>query len=300
MASQRASRSRKAAQLPGDWVDAHKPIISDEVFAQVQVALKTRRRGRKPDGDSGTVEFLFRGVARCAECGATITGMARWAKGRHKVGYYICRAHLGPADRASKCPRSVYMRQPESDAQVAEQVLTFTRTLLKSLTRPPRQQARPDFEGQRQRSRAGKQRVIELVKKGLMAIDDVAKAVNDIDDELAAIDAQEAEYKATAGNDTVESRKARRGYCQQVIDEWPALSTHVRRGIITAFAAQILVGKDKSIRITWRDPSDLASAYADNKMPPLRAPSAVPALPEGKPSILSALLNNVPVAVGVR
>lgn len=50
-------------------------------------------------------------------------------------------------------------------------------------------------------------RVVEFVAKGLFTVEDVKVELNRLDDSLAAIEATEAEFKETAGNDTVETRK---------------------------------------------------------------------------------------------
>lgn len=131
------------------------------------------------------------------------------------------------------------------------------------------------------------------------------KAVNDIDDELAGVDAREAELRATAGNDTLEARKGAHGYCQQVLDEWPSLTVDVKRDILRAFARSMLLGKDLQVRISWRDPSEIAGAYADNKLPALRAvaappafraAAALPALPPAEPSLLRDMLEQTSTA----
>jgi DNA invertase Pin-like site-specific DNA recombinase len=73
--------------LPGEWVSSHEPIVSPELFAIVQKAMETRRPGRKPKDESRTANFLMRGMARCAMCGATLGAMFPH---KRDYGYYVC------------------------------------------------------------------------------------------------------------------------------------------------------------------------------------------------------------------
>ncbi|MDC0681563.1 recombinase family protein [Sorangium atrum] len=276
--SVRPSATRGVVQLPAEWIPAHEAIIDDETFNNAQLALRGRRRGRKPQDTSATANYLLRGFCRCAECGGSVAARPVDRSGRHKVGYYVCRGHVEQKEKGVRCKLSAWVRQPDADAAASEQFLTFARSLLTSLTRPPRQIEKPDFAAQRREIKMSRQRVVEFVATGLFTVDDVKTELNRLDDALAAIEAKEAEFKETAGNDTVETRKHARAYVQQIVDEWNVLPLDIQRSIIRSFSSKVEATKDKQIRTTWRDPSQISAAHGAQELPALRPAPNVAAL----------------------
>lgn len=107
--------------------------------------------------------------------------------------------------------------------------------------------------------------------------------LNRLDDALAAIDAKEAEFKETAGNDTVETRKHAHAYVQQVIDELGVLPLDIQRALIRSFSSKVEATKDRQIRTTWRDPSQISAAHGAQELPALRPAPNVAALPAPSP-----------------
>ncbi|AUX39748.1 uncharacterized protein SOCE26_011430 [Sorangium cellulosum] len=275
----RPKATRSVVQLPAEWVPAHEAIIDDETFNNVQLALRGRRRGRKPQADSATANHLLRGICRCAECGGSVAAIPRAIRSRALVGYYVCRGHVEQKEKGVRCKSATWLRQPDADAAAAEQFLTFARSLLTSLTRPPRRVEKPDFAGQRREIKTSRQRVVEFVAKGLFTVEDVKVELNRLDDALAAIEAKEVEFNETAGNDTVETRKNAHAYVQQIVDEWSVLPMDVQRALIRAFSSKVEATKDKQIRIVWRDPSGISAAHGAQELPALRASPFVAALP---------------------
>ncbi|XXT15330.1 recombinase family protein [Sorangium sp. So ce429] len=278
----RPQATRGAVQLPAEWIPAHEAIVDDETF-NVQLALRDRRRGRKPQAESATATHLLRSICRCAECGGSVAAIPPSRSGRHKVGYYVCRGHVEQKEKGVRCKSSAYLRQPDADAAVGEQFLAFARSLLTSLTRPPRQFEKPDFAAQRREIKIARQRVVEFVARGLFTVEDVKVELNRLDDALAAIEAKEAEFKETAGNDTIETRKHAHAYVQQIVDEWSTLQVDVQRALIRAFALKVEATKDKQIRITWRDPSQVSAAHGAQELPALRPAPIVAALAAPSP-----------------
>ncbi|KYF83311.1 hypothetical protein BE11_12955 [Sorangium cellulosum] len=279
----RPKATRGAVQLPAEWIPAHEAIVDDETFNNVQLALRDRRRGRKPQAESATANHLLRSICRCAECGGSVAAIPPSRSGRHKVGYYVCRGHVEQKEKGVRCKSSAYLRQPDADAAVGEQFLAFARSLLTSLTRPPRQIEKPDFAAQRREIKIARQRVVEFVSKGLFTVEDVKVELNRLDDALASIEAKEAEFKETAGNDTIETRKHAHAYVQQIVDEWSILQLDVQRALIRAFALKVEATKDKQIRITWRDPSQISATHGAQELPALRPAPIVAALPAPSP-----------------
>lgn len=69
-----------------EYKGKHKPIISKNLFYQVQEVLKKRSADT---GEKGKLKFLLRGIARCQVCGQRLTGEV------HPKGtYYRCLPNL--------------------------------------------------------------------------------------------------------------------------------------------------------------------------------------------------------------
>ncbi len=81
----------------------HEPLVSKELFDQVQAMLKRKNIPKKQKHD-----FYLRGLMRCGECGCMIT--ATIAKGHH---YYYC-------TRFKPCTQKKYMREEALDEKVLE------------------------------------------------------------------------------------------------------------------------------------------------------------------------------------
>ena len=94
----------------------HKPLISKALFDSVQ---KQVERFEKPRGNKGH-NFPFVGLAKCGECGASITGEEHI--GNYKNGnsqtftYYRCTKKLGPCSQE-------YVRQEEIEHQLKKQLI---------------------------------------------------------------------------------------------------------------------------------------------------------------------------------
>jgi hypothetical protein len=282
----RPSGHTGSAPLPGDWIDAHDPIVSPDLFAIVQKGLATRLSGRKPANESGTAPFLMRGIARCSLCNGAIGSIPR--RGRHKSGYYVCNRRLTASKYDKDCPDAPYLRQDTVDENVARDVGIFVKTIKKALVRPPAQIKKPDFEKRRSDVHRKRDNVLKLVAEGLVTFDAAAKTLREIENEIAGVDAAAAEYNAALTQDTSANRKGALAFIEQVSDEWDSLTIDVRRNVLSALAREIGVGKDKALRNVWKDAGELAVDYAIGALPALRAP-AIKALPPPRVRIADLL-----------
>jgi hypothetical protein len=275
-----------SAPLPGEWIDAHEPIVSSDLFAIVQRGLATRLSGRKPVTESGTASFLMRGVARCAICNGAIGAIPR--RGRHKSGYYVCNRRLTASKYEKDCPDAPYLRQDTVDESLPREVATFLKSIRKALGRSPAQIKKPDFEKRRADVHRKRDNVLKLVAEEIVTFDAAANTLREIESELAGVDAAAAEFNAALTQDTSENRKGALAFIEQVSDEWDSLPIDVRRNVLSALAREIAVGKDKGPRIVWKDAGELAVDYAIGALPVLRAP-AIKALPAPRVKIAELL-----------
>lgn len=91
-------KNKKQTRNPkAEWIcveNTHDPIISRDVFDQVQGQIANRRRTQK----DGTTQ-MFAGLLKCADCGWTMR-FGRQSNGNHP-GYYACGKYYQTVDR--KC-----------------------------------------------------------------------------------------------------------------------------------------------------------------------------------------------------
>jgi DNA invertase Pin-like site-specific DNA recombinase len=289
--SVRPKRHTRAEQLPAEWVDAHEPIIDKELFSRVQTALVSRRSpGRRPSAESQTAQFLLRGLAKCAYCGASMSAIAPQHRKRQHTGHYVCRRHREGRTEDQRCPKARYLRADTIESNARGFVLEWLSSLTKTLTRPPRKVEAPDFVAMRREIASKRQRVINLVADGVMSREEITEKVSELNHELAQIDAMEHDFGLTCSKDTVEARKAARAYALDVLDQWDALTVDVRRALLRFLAKAIVADERDGVRITWHEPSEIAAATAiGTAVPQLRA-EALPALPPATKSLVSELL----------
>ncbi len=112
-------KNKKVVQNPKEeWVrveNTHEPIISKDLFDQVQEQIATRRRMQK---DATTQ--IFAGLLKCADCGWSMT-FARNANAKNPFGYYVCGRHRAYRYKGGECTRH-YLRYDVLYAYVLERI----------------------------------------------------------------------------------------------------------------------------------------------------------------------------------
>ena len=100
-------KNKKVIRNPKEeWVrieNTHEPIISKDVFEQVQEQISVRRRQMK---DATTQ--IFAGLLRCADCGWSMS-FARNANANNPFAYYVCGKHRAYRYKGGECTRH-YLR----------------------------------------------------------------------------------------------------------------------------------------------------------------------------------------------
>ncbi len=100
-------KNKKVIRNPKEeWVrieNTHEPIISKDVFEQVQEQISVRRRQMK---DATTQ--IFAGLIRCADCGWSMS-FARNANANNPFAYYVCGKHRAYRYKGGECTRH-YLR----------------------------------------------------------------------------------------------------------------------------------------------------------------------------------------------
>src|SRR5262249_20686589 len=109
-----------------------------------------------------TRDWLLRANARCGLCGTIIACILRTDE--KSGGYYVCRHRTHP--RGERCSAAPYVRRDDTERLVRGAMLARVKELAVLLTKaPPKVRAKPtkDFEGEADRLRAAKTRLLTLV-----------------------------------------------------------------------------------------------------------------------------------------
>ena len=94
---------------------SHEPMIAKKLFDQIQQALRDNGKPRKKRGDKG---FVFKGLAKCGECGYAITAERKIKKSGLVFVYYRCTKK----SKTMVCSQSRFLRDGELASQVREHV----------------------------------------------------------------------------------------------------------------------------------------------------------------------------------
>jgi DNA invertase Pin-like site-specific DNA recombinase len=258
--------------LPVEWVNAHPPIISRDIFDQVQAALAGRRgKGPKPYQASGTAGWLLRGMAYCGICGALCGSAPAHKTSRHKVaGYYVCRHRTHPKRHQQRCTEAPYMRQPDGDTLIDREVKKRLAALPALLGQLPKTRGKVrDFETERKALIESRQRLVTLVKgkDSPFSVQDIMDAGREINNKLSVLAVDEREQAAEAGADTVDNRKAARTFVEGVAKRWDGFDAADRRLVIRTLVAKIVIRSTDTLDVEWKDSSaltaDITAAGAD-------------------------------------
>ncbi len=92
-------KSKKVTKVDeSEWLvcdNAHEPIISQELWDEVQSKLSSRKRKTK----ERRTEYIFRGLLKCADCGGTM----RIACPTNKSPYFVCTNSKGHNGGVGRC-----------------------------------------------------------------------------------------------------------------------------------------------------------------------------------------------------
>ena len=151
-------KNKKVVSNPEEeWVrieNTHEPIISKDVFEQVQEQIDERRRQTK---DAATQ--IFAGLLKCADCGWSMS-YARNANEKNPFGYYICGRHRAYRYKGGECTRH-YIRYDVLYTYVLERIRHWAVRARKDESRLLEELLK---SGDRERAAAAKRQTAELKK----------------------------------------------------------------------------------------------------------------------------------------
>lgn len=148
-------KNKKVVQNPKEeWVrveNMHEPIISKDLFDQVQEQIATRRRMQK---DATTQ--IFAGLLKCADCGWSMS----YAKKDISYAYYVCGRYRAYRYKGGECTRH-FIRYDVLYAYVLERIQHWAKRAKKDENKLPEDLLK---SGDRERAAAVKKQTAELKK----------------------------------------------------------------------------------------------------------------------------------------
>ena len=151
-------KNKKIVRNPKEeWVrieNTHEPIISKDVFEQVQDQIATRRRMQK---DATTQ--IFAGLLKCSDCGCSMS-YSRNDTASNPYAYYICSKHRAYRYKGGECTRH-YIRYDVLYTYILDRIRHWARRAEKDEERLLTELLR---SGDRERAAAVKKQTAELKK----------------------------------------------------------------------------------------------------------------------------------------
>ena len=151
-------KNKKIVRNPKEeWVrieNTHEPIISKDVFEQVQDQIATRRRMQK---DATTQ--IFAGLLKCADCGCSMS-YSRNDTASNPYAYYICSKHRAYRYKGGECTRH-YIRYDVLYTYILDRIRHWARRAEKDEERLLTELLQ---SGDRERAAAVKKQTTELKK----------------------------------------------------------------------------------------------------------------------------------------
>jgi DNA invertase Pin-like site-specific DNA recombinase len=266
----RPNKNRQLTQKPAEWVDAHEPIVTLQMWHAAQHALAGRRSyGRKPRATTITAEWLIRGLARCSLCGSVITAHPASARNKH-AGYYVCRKRYAPELKNATrepCQGAPWNRQDRIDPQIEKLTMRHIKALDGQLMRPPPPSPHaPNFGVRRKKLITARSNLVSMVTSGAWSMDVIKAEAARIERELAAIDAEERALSAEASADTVENRQGALSWVRSVASQWESMPVPARRAALAVMIDGIKIGPEE-IAVEWCDAATMAVRYAERRLP---------------------------------
>jgi DNA invertase Pin-like site-specific DNA recombinase len=243
----------------GTWIKGrHAPLVSPELFAQVQQGFAERRtRGNKPLSESRTNEWLLRAFARCLQCGRRMGAV--YGYGARGPGiqndYYACHG---------KCSAR-HVRVDAADADVGAQALARLVELRKELAAPPKKESKAegpavDFAQARAALTKKRDTLNDMRIEGNVTLEDYHGRMGKLDAQRAKLDAAER-AAGLAKRSPLQDEKRRRAALERIAEiekRWASRTVAQRRAILHSLATSVRIERDKRSVVAWRTAAELA------------------------------------------
>jgi hypothetical protein len=243
----------------GTWIKGrHAPLVSPELFAQVQQGFAERRtRGNKPLSESRTNEWLLRAFARCLQCGRRMGAV--YGYGARGPGiqndYYACHG---------KCSAR-HVRVDAADADVGAQALARLVELRKELAAPPKKESKAegpavDFAQARAALTKKRDTLNDMRIEGNVTLEDYHGRMGKLDAQRAKLDAAER-AAGLAKRSPLQDEKRRRAALERIAEiekRWASRTVAQQRAILHSLATSVRIERDKRSVVAWRTAAELA------------------------------------------
>ncbi len=242
------------------WIPSHEPIVDRLTWEEAQASLDGRRLGgRRHERESRTAGWLVRGIGVCRECNSRM-GSA-YSRFEGQGGYYVCRLRL----RTRECD-APYVSVSVTDRAVSRLVAARLRDLRHELAKPPDASSAnspaDDFETERGRLKAKRERTVDAMTDGTITREDMLARVKKIDRNLGRLElaAASAQRKATL---RAPRRRAEVLADVEVIDTaWRRATVAQRREILRRMARVVRLHVNHDPEPVWLEVEEMRTLTA--------------------------------------
>lgn len=245
------------ATLDG-WRVTHEAIVDRATFEAARLALASRRKGGRRAEGPYSRDWILRGLATCATCGATMGTMyGRKKNSGVPTGYYACVRRTGRSGEGH-CD-SKFSRVPESDAAAAALAYARLLEIQHMLTAPALARAevtRTDGDAGRERLRKKRERLVSLATDDAITRADLRAGLAKLDQEAgelaAVLDAEERAARVPDPAATVDLLAT----VEVLAATWGGMCGEAKRDVLCDLVVTVTLGPEGP-RPVWRAAADL-------------------------------------------
>jgi DNA invertase Pin-like site-specific DNA recombinase len=238
--------------------ETHEPIVDRATFEAARTSLASRRKGGRRAEGTFSRDWILRGLATCALCGATMGTMyGRKKNSGVPTGYYACVRRTGRSG-VGRCT-STFSRVPESDAAAAALALARLIEIRHVLTAPAPERpdvVRTDGAAARDRLRKKRERLVGLAADDAITRADLRIALAKLDTEAGVLAAVlEAEDRAAHVPDPAAADELIANV-EALAAAWGTMPGSAKRDALRELAVAVTLGPEGP-RPIWRTADEL-------------------------------------------
>ena len=240
------------------WREVHEAIVDRAAFEAARAALASRRKGGRRAEGPYSRDWILRGLATCAACGATMGTMyGRKKASGTPTGYYACVRRTGRSGEG-RCD-SRFARVPESDAAAAALALARLLEIRHVLTAPAPERveaARTDGAAVRERLRKKRERLVSLAADDAITRADLRAGLAKLDQEAGELAAVlDAEARAAHVPDPAAAEELIAN-AEALAAAWGTMPGEAKREALRDLASAVTLGPEGP-RPVWRTAAEL-------------------------------------------
>lgn len=237
----------------GTYIKSHQAVIDADLFRRAQDAMASRKRiGPKPRTPK-TANWLMRGIAKCAACGAKMSA----AYSPKNNFYYVCATRINRLSTTRPKCDSPYVPVPAADALADAAALARLVELRAELSKETgRAPIKGNSDAEVTRLLKQRERLIDMAADGKITAHDMATRVNKIASRLSELEADLAAERRMEAARNPKIRRALLSDISQLQKGWRRSSNPQKRAVIEKLARSVSLSLKGPV-FDWRSPEEL-------------------------------------------